>query len=65
MVLNASNEVAVDMFLKKKIKFLQIPGLIRRALDKHVNHLETEVEALFEIDRWSREMVRNSVLQYG
>ncbi len=63
VVLNASNEVAVDMFLKKKIRFLEIPGLIKLALDKHVNHLESDVEGIFEIDKWSREVVKNSVSQ--
>ena len=65
VVLNASNEVAVDLFLKKKIKFSDIPGLIKLALDKHVNHFETELGGISEIDRWSREVVTNSVMQYN
>jgi 1-deoxy-D-xylulose-5-phosphate reductoisomerase len=31
-VLNAANEVAVDLFLKDKIKFLQIPALIEKSI---------------------------------
>ena len=65
VVLNASNEVAVDMFLKKKIRFSDISGLIKLALDKHVNHFETEIEGISEIDKWSREVVKNSVMQYN
>lgn len=41
-ILNAANEIAVEKFLSGKIKFLQIPELIKTALceieiDKHVN----------------------------
>ena len=32
-VLNAADEVAVEAFLTKRIKFLQIPELIERVLD--------------------------------
>ena len=36
-VLNVSNDLAVDMFLKKIIKFTDIPEIINRALDSHIN----------------------------
>ncbi len=35
IVLNAANEVAVDLFLKEKIAFLDIPRLIEAALARH------------------------------
>ncbi len=33
-ILNAANEIAVDKFLKGKIKFSQIPDIINKSLDK-------------------------------
>ena len=36
-VLNVSNDMAVDMFLNKMIKFLDIPKIISTALDSHNN----------------------------
>ncbi len=60
VVLNGSNEAAVELFLNKKIKFLQIPYLIRSALDKHSNHNKLILENIIEIDKWSREFVYES-----
>ena len=36
-VLNVSNDLAVDMFLKKIIKFMDIPKIIKMTLDSHEN----------------------------
>ncbi len=62
VVLNGSNEAAVELFLNKKIKFLQIPYLIKSALDKHSNHNSLHLENIIEIDRWSREFVYDSAM---
>ena len=56
-VLNAANEIAVDKFINKKIKFSQISELINRALDKIENHLDPDIETIFECDRKTRELV--------
>jgi 1-deoxy-D-xylulose-5-phosphate reductoisomerase len=64
VVLNASNEVAVDMFLNRKIKFTEIPKLINLALDRHENIYELDLENIREIDRRTREFVSNSVVLY-
>ncbi len=57
VVLNASNEAAVDLFLNKKIKFTEIPQLITEALNKHKNHEKLELDSIIEIDKWSRKFV--------
>lgn len=57
VVLNGSNEAAVDLFLNKKIKFTDIPYLIKSALDKHDNHTKLDLENITEIDKWSRNYV--------
>ena len=56
-VLNAANEVAVDKFLKGKIKFSSIPHLINTALDKIENHKSPNVDTIFECDKKTREFV--------
>ena len=56
-ILNAANEVAVDKFINKKIKFSQISDLISKALDKIENHNDPDIETIFECDRITRELV--------
>jgi 1-deoxy-D-xylulose-5-phosphate reductoisomerase len=60
VVLNASNEAAVDLFLKRKIKFPDIAALIKSALDSHNSNSELEVENIIEIDKKTREFVNVS-----
>lgn len=54
-ILNAANEIAVGLFLKGKIKFLQIPELIKSALDKIEIKFNPSIETIFEDDRQTRE----------
>jgi len=56
-ILNAANEIAVDKFMNKKIKFSQISDLISRALDKIENHSDPDIETIFECDMKTREFV--------
>ena len=60
-ILNAANEIAVDKFLNKKIKFAQISDLISKALDKIENHSDPDIETIFECDRTTREFVSNLI----
>jgi len=57
-VLNAANEVAVYAFLDDRIGFLDIPVIIRQALDAHKPVGATEIEAIFEADSWAREQAK-------
>ena len=54
-VLNAANETAVQLFLKEEIRFLDIPGLIRAAMDAHASVTQPDLDAIAEADRWARE----------
>jgi len=56
-ILNAANEIAVDKFIKKKIKFSQISDLINKALDKIENHTDPDIETIYECDKETREFV--------
>ena len=58
-ILNAANEIAVDKFINKKIKFSQISDLISKALDKIENHSDPDIETIFECDKKTREFVSN------
>lgn len=61
-ILNAANEIAVEKFLNKKIKFNQIPFLINRALDKIENHQSPTLETIVECDYKTREFVSSLIL---
>ncbi|MDP3581519.1 MAG: 1-deoxy-D-xylulose-5-phosphate reductoisomerase [Ignavibacteria bacterium] len=56
-ILNAANEIAVDSFLKGKIKFTQIPDLIQLALDSIPADKVINLEKVFEIDLKTREFL--------
>jgi 1-deoxy-D-xylulose-5-phosphate reductoisomerase len=56
-ILNAANEVAVEKFLNKEIKFSHIPLLINKALDKVKNSFSPDLGMIFECDKQTREYV--------
>jgi len=56
-ILNAANEIAVDKFINRKIKFSQISELISKALNKIENHIDPDIETIFECDMKTREFV--------
>ncbi|GAB4296139.1 MAG: 1-deoxy-D-xylulose-5-phosphate reductoisomerase [Ignavibacteriaceae bacterium] len=60
-ILNAANESAVEMFLQGKIKFSQIPEIIKKALDKIENHLQPDFESICSCDNLTREYINTFV----
>lgn len=62
--MNAANEVAVDMFLKGRITFLQIVELIERVMDMHIVNSKPVLNDIIDTDRTSRELAR-SILHGG
>jgi 1-deoxy-D-xylulose-5-phosphate reductoisomerase len=62
IVFNAANEIAVELFLNNKIKFLDIYKIIENEMNNHniinVNNLET----ILEIDREVRAKLRREYL---
>lgn len=62
VVLNAANEVAVDMFLNHRIKFNEIPVMIKRTLEKHQDHSLLDIDSIVETDRESREITKKMKL---
>ena len=54
IVLNASNEIAVDLFLKKRIKFTSIVEIIDKCLNEQKFNSANNLEETLEIDKMSR-----------
>ena len=61
VVLNAANEVLVEMFLKGLIKYLDIPYYIERTLGEFCVEGIVCPESIVDCDKRVREYVRNSV----
>jgi 1-deoxy-D-xylulose-5-phosphate reductoisomerase len=61
-VMNAANEEAVKLFLDKKIKFTEIPLLIRGSLDKFTPNGTVDIEAIIAADEWTRRFINSGTL---
>ncbi|MEE1037538.1 MAG: 1-deoxy-D-xylulose-5-phosphate reductoisomerase [Eubacterium sp.] len=57
VVLNGANEVLVDRFLKKEIRFIDIQNTLEKILDQHVPTYDLTLEDILRIDKEIREMV--------
>jgi len=55
IVLNATDEVAVKLFLDEKIKFNDIPKIIEKTMAKHKVVKDPDLGKILEIDEWARE----------
>jgi len=53
-VLNAANEVSVAEFLQGKIKFMDIPKVIEKVLEKHQNIKQPDLNEIKLQDSWAR-----------
>jgi len=61
VVFNAANEVAVDAFLKEKIKFLDIYKIIEGALEKVESSKVETIEDVFAVDQETRRLILEKV----
>jgi len=57
-VLNACDEVTVDYFLRDKIKFPEIAGVLKYFSKKYPSAIIKNVEDVFYWDRWAREKTK-------
>lgn len=53
-VLNAADEVAVERFLAGAIRFLDIPHLVEKMLERHQPVADPSIEMILETDAWAR-----------
>ena len=52
--LNAADEVAVDLFLQKRIGFLEIPSLVEKVVNSHSPGSATSLDDILDADAWAR-----------
>ena len=50
MALNAANEVAVDLFLNGRLRFMDIPAAIAEALSAHAGQPLPDADAVMDLD---------------
>jgi 1-deoxy-D-xylulose-5-phosphate reductoisomerase len=60
-VLCAADEVAVELFLSKKIEFTDIPRLVQGALEEHRNIAQPTLAEILAADAWARETVLKQI----
>lgn len=60
-VLNAANEVAVEMFLKGAVKFTDIPDIVEDAMMGHCKVTNPDLEDILNADRLTREKIYKQI----
>lgn len=61
VVLNAANEVLVDAFLNKKIKYTQIPKGIKKMLEEHQSMTLHTVDEILALDKEIKEKTKELI----
>lgn len=60
-VLNFADEIAVEMFLKNKIKFLDIPKIIETIIKKHQPIFNPNLKEILAVESWVQKQVEKIV----
>lgn len=61
--LNASNEIAVQSFLKREISFLDIPRVIRATMNSHNTLKVNKLDDVLRADKWARQRAKEIVAE--
>ena len=61
VALNTANEVAVEMFLKRRIKFSDIADVVAEIVENHKKRKIESLDDIFEVDRETRQQTRNLI----
>ncbi|MHC6226989.1 1-deoxy-D-xylulose-5-phosphate reductoisomerase [Pseudomonas sp. X10] len=64
-VLNAANEVAVEAFLQRRIRFPEIASMIEQVLDQEPVVALPSLDAVFAADQRARELAREWLSRHG
>lgn len=59
--MNAANEVAVALFMQKRISFLQIDDIVERVMESHTTIMTPDLEAIMETDSHTRKIVYDMI----
>jgi 1-deoxy-D-xylulose-5-phosphate reductoisomerase len=62
-VLNAANEIAVSAFLKKNIRFIDIPRVTEKTMDLFHPKKITSLEDVLSADKWARQKAQTITSQ--
>ncbi|OEH85850.1 1-deoxy-D-xylulose-5-phosphate reductoisomerase [Desulfuribacillus stibiiarsenatis] len=57
VVMNAANEVAVQLFLQERIEFLEIEHIIKEMLSRHSVIQHPSLEQIIDVDDWTRKQI--------
>ena len=57
-IMNAANEVSVELFLNKKIRFLQIGDIVEESMMKFVSRDKVDLESILEINFKVKEQIK-------
>ena len=60
-VLNAANEIAVQKFLNREIRFSGIWCLVEKVMNKHVIVKDPDLDAILDADMWARKVVKEII----
>jgi len=60
-VLNAADEVAVDAFLRRQIKFAAVPAVIEQVMSRHQVTGRPELAEIMNADNWARDTARRLI----
>ena len=59
-IMNAANEIAIELFLNYKIKYLQIEDIIEKCMNKFDHNIRPNLEEILDVDLKVREYVKNN-----
>lgn len=60
-VLNAANEIAVEAFCQRKIRFIDIPQVVAETMSSHNPVLHPDLGEILLADDWAREKARSLI----
>ena len=61
VVLNAADEIAVEAFLERKIKFTDIPKIIESVMSEHKVNKRPSLKKILEINQWTRNKTKEKI----
>jgi 1-deoxy-D-xylulose-5-phosphate reductoisomerase len=64
ITLNAANEIAVEAFLNRTIRFLEIPRVIERTMEAADRGPVTGLDAVLDFDQAARELAREQLVRH-
>jgi 1-deoxy-D-xylulose-5-phosphate reductoisomerase len=66
IAMNAANEIAVELFLKRKIKFTDIADIVEKTVYSFAEKEVSDIEEIFEMDILARQTsIKICKTEYG